>query len=483
MKKIYIIFVVLAALAVSCTKNFEDMNTDEKHPTEVPGVTLFSNAQVALADQIASTNVNVNVWKLFAQYWTETTYIDEANYDIINRTIPDNAFRIFYRDILADLKEATRLISLEKPLTDEEMVIKNNKLLIINILNAYSYQRLVDMFGNVPYTEALDIEATITPKYDDAATIYTDLINKIDEAINGLDESYGSFGSADLYYDGNVAAWKKFANSLKLKFAIHLADVNNDEAEVYAVEAAPNVFTSSNDDCQLIYLGATPNTNPLYEDLVLSGRKDFVPANTIVDIMNSLNDPRRDDYFDTITGQPEYTGGIYGYSNSYSNYSHISAKIQVPEFPVKLLSYTEVEFYLAEAVERGWNVGGDAESHYNAGITNSILEWGGTSSEADDYLAQPEVAYTTASGDWKEIIATQFWIASYTRGFLGWTIWRRLDAPTMNIPESPESDDGQVPKRFTYPVNEQTLNADNYYDAAQAIGGDFMSTKLFWDIY
>ncbi|OQX79664.1 MAG: hypothetical protein B6D61_03150 [Bacteroidetes bacterium 4484_249] len=483
MKKIYLIFVVLAALAVSCTKNFEDMNTDKKHPTEVPGVTLFSNAQVALADQIASTNVNINVWKLFAQYWTETTYIDEANYDIINRTIPDNAFRIFYRDILVDFKEASRLISEEEAVTEEDQIVKNNKLLIIQLLNAYSYQRLVDMFGNVPYTEALDIETTITPKYDDAASIYADLINKIDAAIDGLDESQGSFGSADLYYGGDVSAWKKFAYSLKLKIAIHLADVNSATAQGYAEDAAPNVFTSSDDDCQLVYLGATPNTNPLYEDLVLSGRKDFVPANTIVDIMNSLNDPRRDDYFDTIPGQPEYTGGIYGYSNSYSNFSHISEKIQVPEFPVKLISYTEVEFYLAEAAARGWNVGGDAESHYNAGITNSILEWGGTEDDATDYLAQPEVAYTTATGDWKEIIATQSWIASYTRGFLGWTTWRRLDAPVMNIPESPESDDGQVPKRFTYPVNEQTLNAENYYQAAQAVGGDLMSTKLFWDIY
>lgn len=483
MKKIFLIFIVLATVAVSCSKDkFEELNTDKKHPVEVPAATLFTNAQVALADQIASTNVNLNVWKLFAQYWTETTYIDESNYDIINRTIPDFTFRTYYRNVLADFKEAKILVGAEDAISPDEITAKANKLLIIDMMMVYTYNRLVDMFGNIPYFEALDINNTITPAYDDAATIYADLFARLDAAIGGLDASGGSFGSADLYYGGDVASWKKFGYSLKLKMAIHLADVDA-TAQAKAEAAAPNVFSSSSQDCELVYEGASPNTNPLYEDLVQSGRKDFVPANTIVDIMNGLNDPRRPLYFE-INGLEEYTGGIYGFSNAYANYSHISEQIQVPEFPVELISYTEVEFYLAEAAARGWSVGGDAASHYNAGITNSILEWGGTATDATTYLAQASVAYATATGTWQQKIATQAWLAGYTRGFLGWTTWRRLDFPAMNVAESPETDDNQVPKRFTYPVNEQTLNKDNYYSAVQAMGGtDKLSDKLFWDIH
>ena len=399
------------------------MNTDKKHPTEVPANTLFTNAQKTLADQIASTNVNLNVWKMFAQYWTETTYIDEANYDIINRTIADNAFRVYYRNILADFKEAARLVSAETAETDEESLAKANKLLVIDMLTVYTYNRMVDIYGNIPYSEALDIETTITPKYDDASGIYADLFTRLDADINGLDEAGGSFGDADIYYGGDVAAWKTFGYSLKLKMAIHVADVANLDPQAKAEAAAPNVFTSSADDCELVYEGASPNTNPLYEDLVLSGRKDFVPANTIVDIMNDRNDPRRPYYFDTIAGQPEYTGGQYGYSNSYSNFSHIAESIQVPEFPLELLSYTEIEFYLAEAAARGWSVGGDAESHYNAGITNSIMEWGGTQYEVDAYLSQDNVAYATAAATWQVAIATQSWLASFTRVFVGGTTW------------------------------------------------------------
>jgi hypothetical protein len=479
MKKIYLVFIVLIALTVSCTKNFEEMNTDKKHPVEVPGETLFSNAQVALADQIASTNVNLNVWKLYAQYWTETTYIDEANYDIVNRTIPDNTYRTYYRNILVDLKEATKLIS-DAPADGEAAgIAKANKLQIIELLNVYTYHRMVDMFGDIPYSQALDIDNNITPAYDDASGIYTDLLNRIDGAVGSLNDSEGSFGGADLYYGGDVEAWVKFAYSLKLKIGIALSDFSNSDAKAAVEAAAPKVFESSEDDCKLVYTGTTPNTNPLYEDLVLSGRKDFVPANTIVDIMNGLADPRRDDYFE-INGLSQYTGGIYGYSNSYLNYSHISDKIQVAEFPCPILTYSEVEFYLAEAAARGFNVDGNAESHYNAGIESSIIEWGGTTADYEAYVAQASVAY---GGDWKEKIGTQSWIASYTRGFLGWTTWRRLDFPELNIPESPESDDGQVPKRFLYPVNEQTLNAANYYSAASNIGGDIMSNKLFWDLH
>ena len=480
MKKVYLIFIVLTALTVSCTKDFEEMNTDTKHPVEVPGVTLFTNAQVALADQIASTNVNLNIWKLVAQYWTETTYIDEANYDIINRTIPDNNFRTYYRNILVDFKEASKLISDETAVGTDETIAKANKLQIIDLLMVYTYHRMVDIFGNIPYSQALDVDNNITPVYDDAATIYKDMLDRIDDVIGNLDDSGGSFGSADLYYDGDVEAWIKFAYSLKVKIGINLSDVNGSLAQTTIEGAAPNVFESSEDDCVLVYTNTTPNTNPLYEDLVLSGRKDFVPANTIVDIMNGLVDPRMDDYFD-LNDMSEYIGGDYGYSNSYLNFSHISDQIKVAEFPCPILTYTEVEFYLAEAAARGYSVG-DAEDHYNAGIESSIVEWGGTEDDYEAYIAQASVAYGTAAPTWEEVIATQSWIASYTRGLVGWTTWRRLDWPEMNIPESPESDDGQVPKRFTYPVNEQTLNSANYYQAASDIGGDLMFTKLFWDI-
>ena len=468
-------FLVIA----SCTK-LEDLNKDTKNPTAVPGVTLFSNAQKNIADQIASTNVNLNVFKLFAQYWTETTYTDEANYDIINRTIADNAWLEWYRDVLMDLQEARLIIESTAYATTEEEMAAANQLLIADILECFVYERMVTLWGDIPYTQALDIE-NINPAYDDAFTIYNDLLVRLNADIAGLSPNagYGSYGVADVIYGGDVDKWVMFANSLKLKMGITLAKSNATLARTTIESAiAGGVFTSNADNAEVEFLDAPPNTNPLYVDLTLSGRQDFIGTGTMIDsIMNPLEDPRRAAYFTFAPGTEEYLGGIYGASNPYAGYSHVADAIATdPTFPCIILSYVEVEFYLAEAAARTIIPEGDAPTHYENGIKASFAWWGVDG--ADDYIAKPEVAYATAVGTWEEKIATQAWIAFYNNGYLGWTEWRRLQYPTFVPPPGAAMSD--IPLRFTYPVFEQTLNGANYNAAASAIGGDNLTTKLFF---
>ena len=228
------------------------------------------------------------------------------------------------------------------------------------------------------------------------------------------------------------------------------------------------------------YLSASPNANQLYVDLVETGRHDFVAANTIIDIMSDLGDPRLYYYFDENLGDGVFDGGEYGESSPFASYTHIADPIQEPTFPGILLTYDEMLFYLAEAKARNYDVPETAETYYNKAITASILWWGGTTAEANAYLAKAGVKYT--GSDWKKEIATQAWIAFYTRGMEGWNEWRRLDAPVLNIPPAPYHNVDAVPVRFTYPSAEQTLNATNYAAAADAIGGDDVLTPLFWDI-
>jgi hypothetical protein len=145
------------------------------------------------------------------------------------------------------------------------------------------------------------------------------------------------------------------------------------------------------------------------------------------------------------------------------------------------LDYTEAEFLLAEAAERGFTVVGSAESHYNNAITSSILYWGGSNADATTYLAQPAVAYTTATGTWREKIGTQAWLGYYFRGFAAWTTWRRLDYPHLIASPKHVLAVNGIPERLIYPVSEQTLNGANYTNAAAAIGGDKAEIRLFWD--
>ena len=139
----------------------------------------------------------------------------------------------------------------------------------------------------------------------------------------------------------------------------------------------------------------------------------------------------------------------------------------------------EVSFLQAEAVERGYTLSGSAEQHYNNGIEASILYWGGSAADVTTYMANPKVAYATATGDWKEKIAMQFWIGMYNRGCEGWNVWRKFDNPQLNIPVASQR---AVPTRYTYPIPEQNLNETNRSAAATSIGGDTQNTKIFWDV-
>ncbi len=481
MKKILII--LLAFLAVSCSKQkIADLNKDVKHPTDIPGKTLFSNAEKNLSDQIASINVNHNDFKLWAQYFTEVTYEDESNYNIFNRNVPDNAWSTYYRGVLKNLKRADSLISMNKPVLLSDVAAQKNQLIIIDILAVYTWDRMETMWGNIPYTKALSIN-NILPAYDDALTIHKDLLTRISNDIKNLDVSNGSFGSADIVYNGDVASWKAFANGLKVKLAIQIADVASTSALVKTAitEAAPGTFASASENAIFKYLSGTPNTNPLYVDLTLSGRLDFIGANTFIDKLLSLKDPRLPFYFDQNLGAGVFKGGKYGYTSSYSSYSHINKSIsEDPTFGFPLMTYSEIQFYLAEAAARGIT-SDDAVTHYDNAVTASFEYWGCTAAEAADYLAKPAVAYDQAS--WKEKIGTQAWISFYLRGYLAWTEWRRLDFPKMNVPSAPQTEDGGFPYRFTYPINEQSLNKANYTKAASAIGGDKLITKLYWDLH
>jgi len=415
---------------------------------------------------------------MFVQQWTETTYTDEANYELGDRTIPGSLWNVLYRDVLMNLKESAKVLAEAGTPVGESPSVLKNKLAIVEVLNVYAFAVLVETFGNVPYTQALTAE--LLPKYDDGLTIYKDLIARLNQAISDMDQAQGSFGVADNMYYGDVAKWYKFANSLKLRMGMLLADVDNGLALTTVADAVTaGVIMSQADNALLAYMSSQPNNNPVNDNLVLSGRKDFVGANTLVDRMNDLNDPRRPFYF-TLTGDPPaYIGGIYGVQNDYTQFSHVAIPITEATYPFDYFDYAEVEFLLAEGAERGFNVGGgSAEDHYNLAIRASIEFWGGTDAEATAYLSEPNVAYSTAPGTWQEKIGIQKWIALYNRGFESWTAYRMLDYPVLLPPPDAVS---VLPLRLTYPAAEQTLNGANRAAAASAIGGDDVGTKLFWD--
>lgn len=477
MKKILFLLIAASVVLTSCDKDFGDLNVDKKKPSAVAPGALFTTANKELVDLMTNSNVNRNVFRLYSQYWTETTYFDEAQYDLATRNIPQNFWNTMYVNVLKNLKESYGLVDGQNDAFFPAEVKKNQKA-CIEILNVYAYSTLVNLFGNIPYSEALDFNQ-VYPKYDDAETIYTDLLNRLDVAVSDIDDSAEGFGSSDVFYGGDMAGWKKFGKSMQARLAMIIADHDDAKASSIISKVAADIITDNADNAYFHYLSAPPNTNQIWVDLVQSNRKDFVGANTIVDKMNALGDPRVAYYF-TTDANGGYSGGIYGISNNYAEYSKPADRIVAPDFEAILFDAAEGNFLLAEAVERGY-ISGDAGAYYAAGIRASADYWQVPSSETDAYLAKAEVDYATATGDWREKIGTQKWLALYNRGFEGWTEWRRLDYPVLNVIPDPEFTYESIPLRFTYPAQEQTLNADNYTAAAAAMGGDGVRSRLFWD--
>lgn len=486
MKKIILSLVVLSFIGTGCNNNTDDFNNNADAPYDVPAETLLTNAEKKLMDQMTTPEVNFSPFRFFTQYWAQTTYNDESRYRLVSRAVPDNHWNSLYRDVLGNLNSAKEIINLETLPTGASNAVwqaqQQNKLAIIEILNIYTFQVIVDTFGDVPYSESLNVAIKL-PKYDDDASIYPDLITRLNSALTLLDDSTGSFSTGEYLFGGDIQKWKLFGNSLKLKLGINLADVNPTLAKS-TVESAFNsgVILTNSENASFNYPGSAPNYNPIYEQLVASNRNDFVASKTLVNVMNGLSDPRRAAYFSTVGGI--YVGGIYGAANNnFSSFSQIGSVFRQPNFNGQLMEATEMNFYLAEAAARGYTVGNSEEYYYNQAITASFEFWG-LASQASSYLSNPSVAYATATGDWKEKIGTQAWLAFYNRPFEGWTSYRRLDYPLLVAPSNASpSADGVVPKRLFYSINERTVNTTNYQNAVQAIGGfDRMRVKVFWDV-
>ncbi|WP_417431038.1 SusD/RagB family nutrient-binding outer membrane lipoprotein [Halpernia sp.] len=280
--------VVAAMTLSSCTSDLTGLNNDPKHPTSLPSGNLFAKGQQQQFYYTYTGNVNNNNYVYFTQMWAETTYTDETNYDIVTRNQPRNTFNRMYNGVLNNYEQARKNLATEGA--------DANKLASIEIAEISAWENIVDTFGDVPYSQALQADqGQFAPAYDDAKAIYTDLFKRINAVIPTI--TAGSGYAEDLVYGGDMTKWKKVANSIKLRLALNLADVDPATSKSAAESAiASGVMTSIVDSYSLAFPGGT-FSNPFFDDFIASGRKDFVPTTLVVDMMNAKMDPRRTNYF------------------------------------------------------------------------------------------------------------------------------------------------------------------------------------------
>ena len=469
------LFLFLVAVS-SCKKELEGFNKNPNAAENPQPDYLLTAAEKTAADAYWGADNNFNSSLLIVQQWAKIQYTDPDRYIFSNSSFV-SLWNTGYSQVLTNLNAIIRL--------PEEKSNSNYKNVAV-ILRSWIFQQLTDVYGDIPYKQAGDIEQYVTPEYDTQKEVYEGLLSELKAAVTAL-ESTGKSISGDVIYNGNIDEWKKFGNALRLRIAFRIADREPDLAKTEIADALGGgigVIGSNAETAQLIY-GDAPQQNPA--SAWFDTRDDYRISKTIVDKLYALNDPRLPVYASKPTdlSVANYVGVPNGLTTSdasnlgLAKTSKPGAYFLAPHAPAVIFSYSEALFYQAEAVARGF-ISGDAAGLYNQAITASLNQYGITDATVvGQYLAQTDVAYNAAN--YKKSIGDQKWIALFGNGLESFAEWRRLDYPELT-PGPAAVLEGKIPVRFIYPGTEQSLNGDNYKKAVASQGADLPTTKLWFDV-
>lgn len=479
---------LLVGIGMSCTKNFEEMNTNPNAPTDVPAINIFTNVCVNSVNNWLGGWIQHTYLGCWAQHWAKIQYIDEDKYQV-RAGQQDGFFNMAYT------YNKNLMIIMDKTgdYAETESQEDDGLYAAALVLSVWNWSQLTDCFGDVPYSEALqgfEAEGDLTPAYDTQESIYKDLIDvKLVEANNILKDLTLGFGSGDVIFDGDPVKWRKFANSLRLRLLNRASEawdeVDTKIAEMLGDPATWPLMESNDDNAQLAYPGALPYRNPIYNTLYT--RTDQGAAQTSVNFMLDRNDPRL-----PIFAQPREVDGTYkghqnGSANDPGNANRSLLGIQIayaPDAPVRIMQYAEVEFYIAEHLAR---VGGAAQTHYENGIRASLDYWG-VGDQADAYLAEALVAFDAAKA--VEQITEQKWIAIYGQGVEAYAEVRRTHTPSRIFEyelEATEYPGRGLPIRLPYSNGEESENGINLNEAKDRQGIEnvdlgMFGTRVWWDV-
>jgi hypothetical protein len=460
----------------SCTKDFEEINTNPNGPIKVPSVLLLPAMVENTMDLLYSTFNGGDMGSVWAQHWAKVQYNDEERYRP-RATQFDAIWNSLYAGTIQDARVMYEFAESEK---------NDNLKAVALVMEVYAFSVLTDIFGDIPYSDALKAKEGITnPKYDSQSEIYAALLAKLDEANSLLTENGGSItGSSDILYGGNYMKWKRFANSLKFRMLMRMSNRSdfNKQAALQDIVSNRDIFQSNSDEAKLIYLAASPNNNPVNASIIAGNRGEYKVNSALVDIMKASDDPRLAVYAQ-LNAQGQYRGkpaGIIDVPNAeydYKNVSAIGTAYLAATAPAYLMSYAELEFLIAEAAKRGLISGGDdkAAESYENGVRASMTANGVSVSAVDDYLDGRPYASNSAL----TLIHTEKWIALFGQGIEAWTEWRRTGIPALA--PAIEGAINQIPSRYQYPPTEQALNPANYAAAVSAQGADLLTTKVWWN--
>lgn len=446
MKNKLTIILLFALFFSSCTKDYEELNKDPNSLLTAPLANIFAYTEFVLGNQYGGNAVTYPA--TYVGHVSNYRYTDEVTYSTGG---PGAPWDYLYVNVLNNLEF----------IIDESIKNENvNMQAAAMVLRAYAFHLLVDMYGPVPYFEANQgDEATIFPSFDTEQEIYTDLLDQLKTA-NGLFDSGSIYeiGAEDLIYGGDVAMWQKFCNSLRLRLAIRVSNIDETMAESHISEILNDastypVIASNSESTKLAYPGDANYKEPWSS---YSGITQYLIGKPLVDKMLELNDPRIEHYADT-NNSGEYVGLEIGAVTS-SGISKIDDRfVDNDAGSIYFMKYCEVEFIRAEAAARGF-ISGSPQQAYEDGITASLMEYNIGDDTISTYLAEPGVAWNNEVDQ----IYTQKWLSLFHQSWEAWAEMRRTDVPLLDLAINTNvSGHNRVPFRFNYPSHVKSNNGDN----------------------
>lgn len=526
MKKIlYIFSMVLIAVLQSCTKNFEEINTNPNQFNAPDAEAIFTGVVKATADQMERNN--------YLFFWSYANFYAIDGGTARYGSGDDTNWQQLYVNILGNISQ------LKKRYNDNPQYA--NRVQIAEIWECYAYSYLVGIYGPIPYTKAMTTNSPVID-FDDENAVYSSLLERLKKAAENLKMTGGDVYAPDVVFGGDLLKWKKFANSLRLRIALRSMRNQPAEAEAAIRELMNDealLMQGAADNAKIAYGIGEGNEAPYFIRLIKNtiSDGDFPKLNDyLFTNFRSYKDPRLGAYFEAVPAADQYAmldtlestaddtlrvvsykipylgspkspailpaWGLAGQSpisgTVFKNFSKPKAAILTSNRPFNIMDYAEVCFMKAEA--RLLNYGGTktAEVYYNEAINSNFTAWG-ISGAAAGYLNTNGIKWDTEGKGFNYYtglintnipqdnltkIWIQQWINHYPDGaFDAWCLQRRtqsLDLPPLTNAGNPNlnSTVTDIPDRWEFPNLERTYNPQGYLNAMARFGGNDLPTVL-----
>ena len=489
MKKILLTFFALSLVLSSCEfgEGFEEMNIDPNKASQLDVSNKFASAILKTSGgryenwraSLIYQSTMIQHLSSTAGYWSGDKYFRSDQY-------ANALWDRYYPDVIKEIED------IRAQLTSEGN--SGSEMGMLRILRVFAFTRLTDIYGDIPYSEAGQgyINGILKPKYDAQQDIYMDMLKELEAAVAQLGSST-TMGAGDIMFQGDMAKWKAWGNSMMLRLAMRLTKADSATAKAWAEKAVAAGTMTSNDHIAMVQHTDGPagiNKNGHGEVWQADGNARM--SKTFMDWMS--DDPRLTVLAQRTSDGSTAVADLIGMPNGSdgnsipdnSIYASLNDDLKGVDVPMVFHSYAEVRLLKAEMAFRGWSVPGDAKTHYEAGV-KAAMQMLGTIYPKTTAISDAQVAtylaakpYDAARG-W-EMISEQYWAATLLNEYESFNNWRRTGYPTL----TPVNYDGNVtggtiPRRLIYPVSEQNTNGDNYGAAVARQGADNFTTRIWWD--